>query len=292
MTVRGVLGRLIVCAPLALTATGEAAANGWAGFYTASPERAAPEAPSRDAPSARRPSASAPGADGAPEGVCIRAILEAQARHGIPDNILLGIGLQEAGVMRNGELTVWPYAVNSEGKGMLFDSAAEALAFVGSEQARGARSIDVGCMQINLRWHPEAFITDAQGFWPEHNTDYAARFLRGLYEETGDWTRAVGAYHSRTPEHQARYLASAKRNIAVANQRIEIFRALAALPAGGTPAGRAAREMQTAQLDEPAAPQPERAGGRFWSTRASGSGPRRTLYGSGVIQPILPNFVR
>ena len=273
-------------------AAGPAAANGWAGFYAGSQEtREEPRAP--QAEPARQPaperSLAIPDTGAPDEGICIRAILEAQERHGIPDNILLGLGLQEAGLMKNGELTVWPWAVNSEGKGHLFDSADEALAFVSSEQARGARSIDVGCMQINLRWHPDAFVTDAQGFWPGRNADYAARFLRGLYEESGDWMIAVGHYHSRTPEHQGRYTASAKRNIAVANQRIANFEALAGL--GATAPVRSASAEAPSRATANASASARQEGAPFWSTRSS-EGPRRTLFGTGILQPILPSFTR
>jgi hypothetical protein len=42
-------------------------------------------------------------------------------------------------------------------------------------------------------------------FDPLANARYAARFLSGLFLETGNWSDAAGAYHSRTPEHAARY---------------------------------------------------------------------------------------
>lgn len=214
-----------------------------------------------------------------PESVCISEILAAQERHGIPENLLLGLGLQEAGTNRNGVLTVWPYAVNSEGRGRIFDSQDAALRFVEKERRDGAHSIDVGCMQINLRWHPDAFPTVQAGFDPALNVEYAARFLRRLYEESGDWRRALGNYHSRTPEKRARYTQRALRNIAVANERIETFRALASRSPG-------ARREQTR-------PRPEARRVRtLWSTRAAGTDTRFTPYGRYTLQPILPILVR
>ncbi|MFD1342010.1 lytic transglycosylase domain-containing protein [Litorisediminicola beolgyonensis] len=230
-----------------------AAAAGWADFYG----------------TATAPSA-APG--GGVTGMCLRQILAAQERYAIPHNLLLAIGLQEAGMMRDGELTVWPWAVNSEGKGHIFDSRSGALAFVASEHRRGARSIDVGCMQINLRWHPKAFDSVTDGFDPVQNVDYAARFLKGLYHEIGDWEKAAGAYHSRTEEHQRVYRTSLERNIRVANDRIAIFRDVAR------------NAPETAPVAQ--------AGGPFWSTRSEPGAPRRSLFGSGDLQPILPVFVR
>ena len=42
---------------------------------------------------------------------------------------------------------------------------------------RGARSFDVGCFQINYRWHGDAFASLEEMFDPLVNTRYAARFL-------------------------------------------------------------------------------------------------------------------
>ncbi len=42
-------------------------------------------------------------------------------------------------------------------------------------------------------------------FDPVANARYAARFLAELHAEFGDWSQAVGAYHSRTQVHAQRY---------------------------------------------------------------------------------------
>lgn len=146
-------------------------------------------------------------------GVCIAAIRQAEAAHGIPTDLLLAIGLQEAGMSYKGSMTIWPWSLNVEGRGVRFDTRAEAEAFLASELAQGRQSIDVGCLQINLRWHPDAFPSPAAGFDPARNADYAARFLRGLYQETGDWLEAAGHYHSATPELKAIYLAGIERHL-------------------------------------------------------------------------------
>jgi hypothetical protein len=67
--------------------------------------------------------------------------------------------------------------------------------------AQGSRSTDVGCMQVDLQFHPLAFRTLDEAFDPDTNADYAARFLRSLHTATGgNWFVAVGLYHSRSPE--------------------------------------------------------------------------------------------
>ncbi|MEY8882549.1 hypothetical protein [Donghicola sp. XS_ASV15] len=48
--------------------------------------------------------------------------------------------------------------------------------------AGGTTSIDVGCMQVNYRWHGEGFSSLEDMFDPAANTAYAAEFLTRLKE--------------------------------------------------------------------------------------------------------------
>ena len=95
--------------------------------------------------------------------------------------------------------------MNAEGQGFFYDTKAEAVAAVRGMQARGVRSIDVGCMQVNLMHHPDAFASLDVAFDPQANAAYAARFLKELYAQTGDWTKAAALYHSATPDLGADY---------------------------------------------------------------------------------------
>lgn len=130
-------------------------------------------------------------------GVCEQAIDAASRRHGVDRNLMLAIGRVESGLT--------PWVLNAEGAGERFASKSEAVARVADLQAQGVSSIDVGCMQVNLRWHPEAFSGLEQAFDPYYNADYAARYLRRLRVELGSWTRAAVRYHSASPERQALY---------------------------------------------------------------------------------------
>ena len=104
-----------------------------------------------------------------------------------------------------GAVHPWPWTVNAEGQGYFYDTKAEAVAAVRAMQARGIRSIDVGCGQINLMHHPDAFPSLEQAFDPQANAAYAARFLKELFAQTGDWNKATALYHSATPELGAEY---------------------------------------------------------------------------------------
>lgn len=250
-----------------------AQASNWTGFYTS--REAKPAAPVR-VPEAKIDLL-------ANVSACVRAILAAQERYNIPDNILLGIGLQEAGRTIDGELTVWPWAVNAAGKGRYFESASEALNWVNDGFSRGIRSIDVGCMQVNLRWHPEAFETLEDGFDPTKNADYAAQFLVDLYQRTGNWVVAAGSYHSFTPAKRDRYLKSLRRNVAVANQRFDEFQRLAQLAPEAGRNQKAATDATNGYVPSV-----------FWSASLSGGEPDSALsiYGEELVRPILPNFQR
>jgi len=68
------------------------------------------------------------------------------------------------------------------------------------------RSVDIGLMQINWKFHGRHFESMQQLFDPATNLDYAARYLKRLLKEHGDLEQAVAHYHSNTEEFQNRYL--------------------------------------------------------------------------------------
>jgi hypothetical protein len=67
-------------------------------------------------------------------------------------------------------------------------------------QKQGIHSIDVGCLQISLLHHPDAFPSLEQAFDPVQNASYGAAFLTDLHNKTSAWPKAVELYHSATPE--------------------------------------------------------------------------------------------
>ncbi|MEX5727918.1 hypothetical protein Ga0609869_001271 [Rhodovulum iodosum] len=149
--------------------------------------------------------AAASGGAADPSTMCERAAQAAARATGVPLPVLRAISLTETGRKRGGRLRPWPWTVNMEGKGQWFDDPAAAQAFVDRHFRRGARSFDVGCFQLNYKWHHRGFDSVAQMFEPEASALYAARFLSELFRETGDWSKAAGAYHSRTPKFASRY---------------------------------------------------------------------------------------
>jgi len=119
---------------------------------------------------------------------------------GIPDRVMQAIAVVESGRRgADGRLHPWPWSINVEGTDHVFESRAAAIAAVQAFQAAGSRSIDVGCLQVNLLHHPHAFASLEQAFDPMTNARYAAQFLRDLFAQTGSWSKAIAAYHSATP---------------------------------------------------------------------------------------------
>lgn len=133
--------------------------------------------------------------------VCQRSGRDAERQFDLPPGLLLSIGVVESGRLDpvTGRLAPWPWTINANGVGQLFENQADAVAATLALRARGVTSIDVGCFQINLHQHPEAFVRLEEAFDPSANAAYAARFLSMLRARTGSWEAATAAYHSSTP---------------------------------------------------------------------------------------------
>ncbi len=149
-----------------------------------------------------------------PADICEGAIARGALRSGVPQEVLHAISLTETGRNEGGRFRPYPWAINREGKGFWFKSRDEALAFARESVAAGRTSFDVGCFQINYRWHGRNFPSLEAMFDPDAGAAYAAQFLRSLHDERGDWSRAAGAYHSQTPERAGVYRARFDRILA------------------------------------------------------------------------------
>ncbi|MFD1342216.1 lytic transglycosylase domain-containing protein [Litorisediminicola beolgyonensis] len=142
---------------------------------------------------------------------CDTAADLAAEEYGLPKNLLRALTRTETGRPMDGALVPWPWTLNVAGDGQWFRSRTDALDALRMARASGTTSIDVGCFQINLKWHGRHFSTDHEMLEPLANARYAARFLRSLHAELSDWDLAVGAFHSRTERHAAPYLARLKK---------------------------------------------------------------------------------
>jgi hypothetical protein len=141
--------------------------------------------------------------------LCAEEIARTEAAEQIPSQLLAAISKVESGRWEKSTEAnlAWPWTVMAEGRGRYLPTKAAAIAEVERLQAAGVSNIDVGCMQVNLQFHPDAFASLEQAFDPAENVAYAAEFLLQLKAEHQSWIKAVGSYHSRTPANFTRYRA-------------------------------------------------------------------------------------
>ena len=139
--------------------------------------------------------------------LCLKESVRLEKRERIQPNLLSAIALAESGRYFKQYPTgiPWPWTVTAEGKGTFYDSKEEALVAVRSLMEKGVENIDVGCMQINLKYHPEAFNSLEEAFTPSKNVAYAADFLKKNYQETKSWGEAATRYHSRNVRKAFKY---------------------------------------------------------------------------------------
>ena len=144
---------------------------------------------------------------------CSRMFSYFENRYNLPKDILHSISLQETRKphSRHQIGVVWPWTINVEGKGFHFKTKKDAVRFVKDQLKKVKESIDVGCMQINLKYHPDAFASLDQAFSPRKNIAYAAQLLQSHYERLRNWDKAVGQYHSSTHDRASTYQASVNR---------------------------------------------------------------------------------
>ncbi|MEI7710892.1 MAG: hypothetical protein WCI94_05635 [Rhodospirillales bacterium] len=132
---------------------------------------------------------------------CEQAAAEAEKAFDLPVGLMNAIGRIESGRydLTSGRVVPWPWTIDVAGDGKQFDNAEDAVRTTHRLRAQGARNIDVGCFQISLQYHPDAFETLEQAFDPPTNGRYAGRLLASLKARHGSWQEAVAAYHSADP---------------------------------------------------------------------------------------------
>lgn len=163
--------------------------------------------------------------------LCYVAAKKAGTEFGVNYDLLQTISAVESGQWDHAQnrYVAWPWTINVNGKGYYFSSKEEAVAAVKKFQSQGATSIDVGCMQVNLKYHGKAFSSVDEAIDPENNVKYSAKFLRTLYSTNGnDWEKAAKRYHSGNPSEGELYAKRLERRfetykIAGLSQGKELF---------------------------------------------------------------------
>ena len=136
---------------------------------------------------------------------------DAERRHGLPENVLLSISRVESGYQKvDGVRRAWPWTLNAGGDSAYFLTKEEALNSLNKRIKKGVTNIDIGCMQLNFRWHKKFFKNLSDMMNPEKNVDYSAKFLKKLHQRHGSWEKAVKYYHSSKSKFNVRYYKKVK----------------------------------------------------------------------------------
>lgn len=147
--------------------------------------------------------------------ICLDATTKFEKKYEIKEHLLSTISNIESGQWDSTlqVRTAWPWTINAQGKGMYFQTKEEAVEKVKELQAKGVKSIDVGCMQVNMVFHGDAFENIEDAFDPYKNVEYAAKFLKRLYNKTDDdWMKAASHYHSKQPKKALAYKRKVLKN--------------------------------------------------------------------------------
>ena len=136
---------------------------------------------------------------------------DAEKKYGLPENILLSISRVESGYQKvDGVIRAWPWTLNAGGDSAYFQTKEDALHSLEERIKKGVTNIDVGCMQLNFRWHKDFFNNLRDMITPMKNVDYAARFLNRLHQRHGSWEKAVKYYHSSKSKYNVKYYRKVK----------------------------------------------------------------------------------
>ena len=142
--------------------------------------------------------------------LCENTIESVELQTDIPKGLLLGIGKAEAIRKINNKYIIWPWTINHAGKSLFFDKKKQMTNYVFKNLKRNDFNIDVGCMQINIKWHKNNFKKISDMFEVNPNISYAASFLKQLKNKHGSWDKAIKHYHSSDPKKNNPYLIKVK----------------------------------------------------------------------------------
>ena len=139
---------------------------------------------------------------------CETLAIAAGRAEGLPEGLLPAIARVESGRgTGDGGRRAWPWTLNEAGDGSFYAVKADAMEHLTAVVDTGSTNIDVGCMQLNYKWHHKAFPSLEAMMDPVANTAYAARFVKELAKQLGSYEEATKAYHSFDPERGKAYLA-------------------------------------------------------------------------------------
>lgn len=119
-------------------------------------------------------------------------------RHRIDPYILYAVALTESR-KNDGQNHVIPspWAINNAGNTFIPGSQQEAEALLNQLMVQGKRNIDIGIMQVNLRWHGHRVAKPEQLLIPSTNLEIGASVLsEAIQSVPGNLAHGIGRYYS------------------------------------------------------------------------------------------------
>jgi len=125
-------------------------------------------------------------------------------KEGVDPLLLYAVALTESGrPAERGQIKPWPWALNVDGDPVFAASREEAAKLL---TAHRDKSVDVGLLQVNTRWHGHRVDRLEALLDPETNMAVGAAILKEALASTpGDLTAGIGRYHSAKPERARAY---------------------------------------------------------------------------------------
>jgi hypothetical protein len=139
-------------------------------------------------------------------------------QRGLDPYILYAVALVESAKVTKRVAKPWPWALNRQGRPFIPASVAEAKAILGGSLAKGVRSIDVGLMQVNVRWQGHRVRQPEDLLDPATNLRVGADILaESIGSAPGNLVLGIGRYHAGFQD-EARAYRYGRRVLSVARQ--------------------------------------------------------------------------
>lgn len=116
---------------------------------------------------------------------------------GIDPYLLYAVALVESARVSGNVAAPWPWALNHSGRTFYPGNPQAAIDQVRDALSAGKRAIDVGLMQVNLRWHRHRVRRPEDLVDPLTNLQVGADILaEAIGSSPGDLVLGVGRYHA------------------------------------------------------------------------------------------------
>ena len=125
-------------------------------------------------------------------------------RYDLPVNLLYSVALAESAYQHDSGIRPWPYTLRTQSTAYYARSQGEAESIL-NDLLKTARSIDIGVMQVNLRWNRDRIEDPLSLLNFEQGLRLGAQILRERIDSApGDLELGVGRYHQIKNEARAR----------------------------------------------------------------------------------------